>query len=941
MYRQDIFSGQVSDFLLGRHGSNLEEVVLVVPSYAVGNEVLAKVGQRLGKSLWAPFVYTINDLMGSLSSLVVPNQVRLLAVLHEVADKRGVAVGPFEDFLVWGRKLLDDFNRIDDAMVDVEALCKWKGGLDSAEAGDFFASLSGLEVGAVDRWHLLWDQLPYLYGDYKERLLGCKQAYAGLQRRNLCDSLQSGDVVLPFRHIVVVGLHAFSRVEETIFRLLKRDVSVDFCWDNDSYYCKEGEQHAAGYYFRRREGDTTFKQALAGGGFASDMEGLPMKVEVVGAMGLRGQLASLEEEIAKHIAEVGHEEVCAHTAIIIPDHGWLVPLLEGLSSQLGDLVIRGGYPLKETPAYRLLLALLGVQLAWGLSKGMATPALMQALRTLAVHPYVAGAIPNVEHFIKAVIRTSSDLPEDIVLAQIGLCFLKIKARESLFEFIQKCFSIIKDYCKGKTILSSWEQEAMRETIAFWDEIAGDWPADQIPDGVSQAFWQWIHRASQGVFLPVQHSGLSSGIEVMRLRDSLGRDFKYVYILGMNEGVYPPSLHHDSLIPAFLKKAFNLRKKQGREALTAYPFYRLLHRTKKMVVFYGTGSDEGGRSRYLYEIPYALGWPLGERTLSTSVSLVSGRSVVIEKSKQVLKRLSTFLIKEGGAGRRTLTPSALNSYLDCPCCFYLQYIVGLSLPQEVTIEVDSLVFGQLFHAVMEALYRPYVGRSLGKGDFDYLGKHVMEVIAKVYGEQVEQARYGAGMDRVVQKVLGKFCHGVLQVDAGYAPFILHGVEHHYRGHSALSFLLSNGESVALGGVLDRIDEKGGVVRVLDYKTGHYTAAIPTIESLFVRENLSRNRVAMQLLWYAWLYGKRCDIDVSRPIVPTVMSTRTLFTPLTGATFTIGMGKDRLSLNDIGRYSADFEGFLRACLDELFDPNVPFVQSASHRHMPYGICHAMGL
>ena len=51
-----------------------------------------------------------------------------------------------------------------------------------------------------------------------------------------------------------------------------------------------------------------------------------------------------------------------------------------------------------------------------------------------------------------------------------------------------------------------------------------------------------------------------------------------------------------------------------------------------------------------------------------------------------------------------SPSALNTYLDCRLKFYYRYVAGLKAPDEVSAEIDSALFGTIFHRSAELVYQ---------------------------------------------------------------------------------------------------------------------------------------------------------------------------------------------------------------------------------------------
>ena len=66
-----------------------------------------------------------------------------------------------------------------------------------------------------------------------------------------------------------------------------------------------------------------------------------------------------------------------------------------------------------------------------------------------------------------------------------------------------------------------------------------------------------------------------------------------------------------------------------------------------------------------------------------------------------------------------SPSALNTYLDCRLKFYYRYVAGLKAPDSVSAEIDSALFGTIFHRAAELVYKDLTanGKEIRKDDLE--------------------------------------------------------------------------------------------------------------------------------------------------------------------------------------------------------------------------------
>ena len=58
-------------------------------------------------------------------------------------------------------------------------------------------------------------------------------------------------------------------------------------------------------------------------------------------------------------------------------------------------------------------------------------------------------------------------------------------------------------------------------------------------------------------------------------------------------------------------------------------------------------------------------------------------------------------------------------------------------------------------------------------------------------------------------------------------------------------------IQIGGLVDRVDRVGDLLRVIDYKTGNAKREFSSIDALFNGSLSQRNGAALQTLLYSWL------------------------------------------------------------------------------------------
>jgi hypothetical protein len=425
---------------------------------------------------------------------------------------------------------------------------------------------------------------------------------------------------------------------------------------------------------------------------------------------------------------------------------------------------------------------------------------------------------------------------------------------------------------------------------------------------------------------------------MGVLESRNLDFKRVIICNMNEDSFPPSVGLNSMIPFNIRKAFGLPVQEQNDSIYAYTFYRLLHSAEEVHMIYTTASDQGKageKSRYMQQMAVELGRKMEEEVIFIPIDQKSPEAITIQKNSEVLGLLEKYLMDENGKSQTSFSPSALSVFLDCRLKFYLQYLANIQEKQEVSEEIDAAVFGNLAHLSMEILYQDFAKRKnrnlLEKSDFEDLSKNwvfpaIENAIRQFYHLEREADTKLNGQMAIARDVLQKYLHQILKIDEASAPFKLISLEKEKRYTAGLKINTPSGEKlVALKGIIDRVDEHNGSVRLIDYKSGQDNKTFPDIPSLFDRENKSRNKAAMQTMFYGLIYQATNSTN-TLPLKPAIFNLREMF----GDKFNPYLQqklprKEGIEVNDYREFEEEYKIGLKSLLEDIYNPQIPFDQT----------------
>lgn len=391
----------------------------------------------------------------------------------------------------------------------------------------------------------------------------------------------------------------------------------------------------------------------------------------------------------------------------------------------------------------------------------------------------------------------------------------------------------------------------------------------------------------------------NGLQVMGILETRALDFDTLILTDFNDDIYPGATRGNSYIPYTLRKGFGLPTPERQDAILAYNFYRMLAYARQVYLITSTQADDrhsGEPSRYLYQLRYQ--YP--DIPITTHV-VVNRRAAGGESHSGVsesVNRQNNPLAPTGGKGSglgASFSPSALNRYLRCPRSYYYRYVVGLPDQPPVTDEVTELEMGTAFHATVQALYAPYLGQVM---TCDSIAA-IREAKSHRWGElpSLEPVR----KDPIALEVISCYIDRLLDLDEVQVPFRYLASEQPYSRVMDTRF-----GPFQLYGTVDRVDEKEGVTRLIDYKTGAAELTFKDLEQVFTTPE---RPYALQTLLYCWLYtdSNRDAASVAPHIFPirnmTDESFETLVHPAKEDDFSFG------------KVDADVENGLRTLVEKV--------------------------
>ena len=329
------------------------------------------------------------------------------------------------------------------------------------------------------------------------------------------------------------------------------------------------------------------------------------------------------------------------------------------------------------------------------------------------------------------------------------------------------------------------------------------------------------------------------------------------------------------------------------------------------------------SRFLYQIKYESGLSIRENNFQNQISTQKNKEITIPKTEELLEAMNIYQ-----SGEKAISPSALNTYIECPLRFYFKYLARIDEKEEIAEELDHRLLGNIFHECSQSLYATLSSDRITTEDIDQLlhddsliDTHIRKCYAKIYDTRISKL-IDSGSNELILNVIKKYLKEMFRYDKKICPFRMLAMEDRFQVPIELE-IAEMPQTIHVGGFIDRIDQTAEGVRIIDYKTGADTTDFKTVESVFDPATPNRNKAAFQTMLYCLMY------DHSHPgnqaLIPGIYSVKLLF----NKDYDYRLKCDKEPIGNFHRFEEEFRTHLKTLLTSLFSPEVPFTQTDNEK------------
>ena len=778
---------------------DLQTTFFIIPNKRSKALLKNNIIDLINKPTIAPIILSIDDFTEQVSGLKESSRTNQIFNLFEsylkISDQNDIQ--SYSKFRSWANTLINDTNDIEMSLSSTD------------EVFNYLYELQKLNMINDDEKNIgLWKLLPKIIKRFKSLQLEEGSVNKGqihlLAKENISDfSNAHSDYSFIF-----VGLNSLSKSEEYIINYLLENNRVKVFWDYDHEYLNN-PLHQAGHFFRKYKKTWPYytdNSFLLGEDFSKERKDF------------------LVYETAKNVAQVKtvnrilrdiySGENNSKTAVILPRSELLIPMLNSIPSVVDDINVSMTIPLLDLPFSELSLRILNMYVNLR-KKGFFYKDVQNVLSDPKLITVMDAKSSSTKDFLdsiteKNLIYVSIDKFKNEFKGSKIIDLVFRSTKENIFKNIETLFETIKN--KENNSLAIDQFNSIKQVLLIIKNFLEKQKFKMEYKDLRDFYIDMLKNQSLSLV-----GDINSKVQIMGLLESRGVDFDNVIICSVNEGVLPKDNFNSTFLPFDVRKKFDLPTIEDADARTAYDFYRLTHRSKKVHLIYNSnpdGLDSGEKSRYIYQLEFQKKSNYKISNISSYFPLNFEKTKQEEhiKSPETVNRLNEI-------SKKGFTPSALKDYVEDKIRFYDKYILQIKDSESVIERAEHRGVGNIFHNTMEALYKDQEKKTLTIKSLNQILNKAEETLTQKfieeYGKDYNYGKNIIAFQTILKNVKELINSDISKVEKGTKIKVLIIEE-----LLTVNFKTTNSEiKFALKGKMDRVQEEDGVLHVLDYKTGN--------------------------------------------------------------------------------------------------------------------------
>ncbi|HCQ29406.1 MAG TPA: hypothetical protein DIU39_03905, partial [Flavobacteriales bacterium] len=611
-------------------------------------------------------------------------------------------------------------------------------------------------------------------------------------------------------------------------QLLQQENKAQVFWDVDKFYLTDEDQEAGVFIRKHFSKLNTTKEPKWIENSLQEQEKLFYEIECSGNI--------LQTKAFNNFFNQETISASEDTVIVLADEKLLLPLLSSLPEKLSGVNVTMGFPLKDAPLSSFILKY--IRLFYHIKSDVESHNFYyKEFFELLKEPFISDflekkynlTVNDVEQiFIKnrIIYFKITDLAnliaseKQIIATEFYDLFrFKELTLHQLLEKLKQLIRLKRELLNEELVIDKIELEILFEWNKLLVQLQNTLKTNQYISSVKSLLYV-LNQMLPGYKIDFYGEPLS-GIQIMGMLETRNLDFENVLMLSVNEGVLPKGKPVQTFIPFEVKKHFDLPTVYEKDAIFAYHFYRLLQYPETIALFYNNEKDELGsnqeKSRFIHQIlndlpkfkHHKLIYNAADKTLNEI-------SKKVKITPEIREQIIAYLTSDKG-----VSPTALNTFLDCPLDFYFKYILKIKEQDTLEENIEASTMGTIIHNALKELYQNKIGHTLTANDIEVFEKRVPEIVQQLFKNEFKNENYYRfGQNKIIYEFTHKIIYNFLEEEKKQlqsTEIKILGLEENISSSIELKI---KGEkiSIKLNGQIDRIDEINGQLRIVDYKTG---------------------------------------------------------------------------------------------------------------------------
>jgi len=900
---------------------SFENVVFILPSQRAKVFLKQTLKDKISVG-FLPESLNIEQFVQQVSGIEKADSIQLLFHFYTIYKNLEKDPDSFDTFSSWAFTVLQDFNEIDQHLVDTKEIFVYIRDIERLKKWSVSGTFTETEF-MKDHYSFL-EKLNNFYPPLYQFLLEKKIGYQGLMYREACSNIEGYIEENIHKKFFFIGFNALNKAEEFLFQKVLETNNSDIYWDLDEVFFNTN--HQAGTFIRKYKKEWKYYEKNPLKTLSNSFSG-PKNIQIIGASKNTTQI-KYAGEILENFTDF------KNTALILADETLLPITLNSLPKNINAINITMGYPLKDIPTTSLLFSIFQLFVSQEkLQKTIVNEFYHKDVVRFLKHQSVYKLLSDensalVDNFTEEIgkenlifiskAQIESILIDTIASVKSGISAI-FNSYTTINEFLDRILNLIALLKEDVTTLE--KEYLFRFYTAFTQLKTLQTEYEYFTDlkTLSLFFKQLISSET----LSFQGEPLR-GLQLMGMLETRVLDFENIILTSTNEGILPASSQQNSFIPFDVKIEFGLPTFKEKDAIFSYHFFRLLQRAKNVFILYNTEHDDfgsGEKSRFVTQLEMMRD-DIIYKNISPKVIPSKTALKEIPKNEVTFERLKE-LAKKG------ISPSALTNYLYNPVSFYKQKILKIKEFDDVEETVAFNTLGTVVHEALDELYTPFVGRFLSEENVSKMEKEANNLVIKHFKIQFKNGDISTGKNRLIYEVANRFVSNFLLKEKELLKDKKNKLKIIATEENLSAEITIEGIDfpVKLHGQVDRVDELNGVLRIIDYKTGMVSSTnlrVPEFENLRDEKHLK----AIQVLLYAYLFTKSKNYNFNQPLEAGIYSFKNLNSGFLPIDFALPRKKPETSIT--AEKLEEFITELKIYIKEIYNPEIDFIEPADLRY-----------